>query len=472
MLRQELEWIPLKALRKDRTERYASADSLGQDVRRYLSGEPLEAGPETSLYRFKKLVKRNKGPFIAAGFIAVSLIAGIIVSYYFAMQAISERARAQERLDRLQALVVELSGPINDSVKNLQGGMEVRKRMLNAGMQQLDLIRREAHASNDPELLHTVGRTLVSFGDLMGGPRTASHGDRTEARKHYDEAIEIYESMGEQAQGEAGLMIPWILGRKADLEVLADRPDEAIALITRSQDILRPSYGRGDVDRDRLYLASLERLGDIETEQAEQAEGLGDFETARGNRASALAYAREHQAGIEKLLIVGDGSDPKLRRDLAMTLRRAGHARSMLGESGEEDLLRSRLIFNNISQETPDDLRRRWDVGWADIYLGQLIGGLEDPARVSEAAQRYQAGALVIVAVCVAEPDSKDYRDDVLRVVSGVCDKLVGLGLHDNAKELRNRAILLLQPIVEKQPENLALAEALDSLRAVSVGSP
>ena len=101
-----------------------------------------------------------------------------------------------------------------------------------------------------------------------------------------------------------------------------------------------------------------------------------------------------------------------------------------------------------------------------------MIVGLEDPARLSEAAQRYQAGAHVIVAICVAAPDSKDYRDAVLKVVPGVCEELVGLGLHDDAEELRNRAILLLQPIVEEQPENLALSEVLDSLRAVSVGSP
>ena len=77
-LRRELEWIPLKALRKDRSDRYASADALGDDVRRYLAGEALEAGPESTGYRLRKLVRRNKGPVIAAALVAVSLIAGII----------------------------------------------------------------------------------------------------------------------------------------------------------------------------------------------------------------------------------------------------------------------------------------------------------------------------------------------------------------------------------------------------------
>ena len=51
---------------------------MAEDVRRYLNGEPLEAGPESAGYRFKKLVRRNKGPFIAAALIALALIGGII----------------------------------------------------------------------------------------------------------------------------------------------------------------------------------------------------------------------------------------------------------------------------------------------------------------------------------------------------------------------------------------------------------
>lgn len=60
MLRLELEWIPIKALRKDREERYASPNELAADVSRYLSGGVLVAGPPSRLYRFGKwLAKRE-----------------------------------------------------------------------------------------------------------------------------------------------------------------------------------------------------------------------------------------------------------------------------------------------------------------------------------------------------------------------------------------------------------------------------
>ena len=47
-LQQELEWIPLKAMRKDRAHRYRSAYEFADDIRNYLNGSALIAGPESS----------------------------------------------------------------------------------------------------------------------------------------------------------------------------------------------------------------------------------------------------------------------------------------------------------------------------------------------------------------------------------------------------------------------------------------
>jgi len=44
-LHRELEWIPLKAMRKDRAERYGSTSELAADIENYMNGEPLIAGP-------------------------------------------------------------------------------------------------------------------------------------------------------------------------------------------------------------------------------------------------------------------------------------------------------------------------------------------------------------------------------------------------------------------------------------------
>jgi serine/threonine protein kinase len=59
-LRRELEWIPLYAMRKDRTRRYQSASELAGDVRSYLNGTPLIAAPESAVYQLRKWLNRHR----------------------------------------------------------------------------------------------------------------------------------------------------------------------------------------------------------------------------------------------------------------------------------------------------------------------------------------------------------------------------------------------------------------------------
>lgn len=80
VLRGDLDWIVLKALEKDRTRRYATANDLAQDIRRYLENEPIIARPPSATYRFQKLVRRNKLAFAAAGAVAAALLIGLVIS--------------------------------------------------------------------------------------------------------------------------------------------------------------------------------------------------------------------------------------------------------------------------------------------------------------------------------------------------------------------------------------------------------
>src|SRR4051812_26598405 len=67
LLRNELDWIVMKALEKDRTRRYETANGFAADVQRYLSGEAVLAHPPSAGYRLKKFVRRNCPQVVAAG---------------------------------------------------------------------------------------------------------------------------------------------------------------------------------------------------------------------------------------------------------------------------------------------------------------------------------------------------------------------------------------------------------------------
>ena len=57
LVRGDLDWIVMKALEKDRTRRYETANGLARDVERYRADEPVLARPPSNLYRFQKLVR-------------------------------------------------------------------------------------------------------------------------------------------------------------------------------------------------------------------------------------------------------------------------------------------------------------------------------------------------------------------------------------------------------------------------------
>ena len=96
-LHRELEWIPLMALRKDRTRRYRSAAEFADDIDNYLQGAPLIAGPESLSYRAGKFVRRHRVTVLAVASIAVVMILATLVSTVLYVRAV----RATELHHRL-----------------------------------------------------------------------------------------------------------------------------------------------------------------------------------------------------------------------------------------------------------------------------------------------------------------------------------------------------------------------------------
>jgi serine/threonine protein kinase len=78
LLRNELDWIVMKALEKDRARRYETANGFAADVNRYLAGEPVLAHPPSTAYRLKKFVRRHRPQVLAASLVLLALLAGVV----------------------------------------------------------------------------------------------------------------------------------------------------------------------------------------------------------------------------------------------------------------------------------------------------------------------------------------------------------------------------------------------------------
>jgi len=108
-VRGELDWIVMKCLELDRTRRYATAVALAQDIERHLSDEPVEVGPPSAMYRFRKLARRHKGPVLAASLVLLSLVGGIIGTSWGLVRAHASAVAEQQSNQRLGAANQQLS---------------------------------------------------------------------------------------------------------------------------------------------------------------------------------------------------------------------------------------------------------------------------------------------------------------------------------------------------------------------------
>jgi WD40 repeat protein len=77
LLRGDLDWIVMKAMDKDRSRRYETANGLARDIQRHLNNEPVNARPPSAAYRFERLVRRNRLTFAAISGVAAALLVGL-----------------------------------------------------------------------------------------------------------------------------------------------------------------------------------------------------------------------------------------------------------------------------------------------------------------------------------------------------------------------------------------------------------
>jgi tetratricopeptide (TPR) repeat protein len=94
LLRDDLDWVVMKALEKDHRRRYETANGLAMDIQRHLSCEPVTAHPHSGFYQFRKLVRRNRVVFATGGAVALALVIGLGTSTWLFLKERDARQRA------------------------------------------------------------------------------------------------------------------------------------------------------------------------------------------------------------------------------------------------------------------------------------------------------------------------------------------------------------------------------------------
>jgi eukaryotic-like serine/threonine-protein kinase len=316
MLRGELDWIVIKCLEKNRGRRYESASALALDLQRYLSNEPVVAGPPSARYRLRKFFLRNRVLVSVAATILFLLLAGIVgtgIGFVRAEKAhLAEKERAEgERLAKLSA---------EKRLAQVEKGIDV----LGAIFENLDP---RAEEKEDRPLRMILGDRLDQTAvDLEG----EAIGDSLVAARLQDRLARTYLGLGEPAkavtlftkalatrQAELGAENPLTLRTESGLaqaNYLVGRPLEAIQMFEQVRDVQLRTVGPDDLDT----LTTLDALGRVYWLTGETSRAIALLEQVRDSRVKQLG--EDNEATLATLESLGGAYTAALKHSEAIAV--------------------------------------------------------------------------------------------------------------------------------------------------------
>ena len=163
-LQGDLDWIVMRAIAKDRTRRYETANSLAMECRRYLKHEPVLARPPSPGYLLQRFVRRNRNSVIAASIALLAILAGAAaatIGFVRATNAEQAAIRDAETARQTTEFLVELFRVSDPS--EARGNTITAREILDRGAGKV-----KTELSSEPEvqsaMMNTMGNVYASIG--------------------------------------------------------------------------------------------------------------------------------------------------------------------------------------------------------------------------------------------------------------------------------------------------------------------
>jgi predicted Ser/Thr protein kinase len=174
----ELDVICLAAMHRDPQRRYRSVEALIRDVDHYLSGEPLDARPDTFRYRMGKFVGRNQRA-VAVGALAFTAVVALVT--FFMLRLKAERDNATRQTQIAASINQFLSDDLLGRSNPLQSG-KASESLVDAVVQASPNIDRQFQ--REPQVAARLHQTIAKSLD--------SRTDYPVARSEYQRAAALF----------------------------------------------------------------------------------------------------------------------------------------------------------------------------------------------------------------------------------------------------------------------------------------
>jgi serine/threonine protein kinase len=369
-LRGDLDWIVMRALAKDRNERYATAKEFADDVVRFLDDRPVQARPPTWTDRLRKWARRHTSLVRAAAALAALAVVALAVGALLLSAKNRELALAnvQEGQARAQA----------------ETNFELAKESINEFVASVTEDRHLQMRGELHDLRHKLLASAVPFLEKLGQQKPGAEAIEVQRAWAYGRLGVVRQQMGEvtKALADAEAM-------KAILEQLAhDHP----ATTAYRRDLARAHTNRGaylkELHRTEEALAAFAQAQAFWEELTANAL-LNDPEQAknyidRGNLLQDLRRYEEAVADYQAALAILDKAVadlPRYRREQAVTRSNLANALRPLGRRQEAlaALTRAAQIQDELLTEAPGDPLYGADLGATRLNLGNLLLELNRP---------------------------------------------------------------------------------------------
>ena len=494
-LKAELEWIPLKAMRKDRTHRYATAHELADDIRNYLAGRPLSAAPESRAYRARKFLRRNRTPVAVAAAFAVLLAAAAIGATWLAIRAERQRKLAEARFNDIREFSSSLIFDIHGDVAKLAGSQPAVDKLLNTALRYLQKL--DAEASNDYRVLSDASVGYQGLGDMQANTNRTNGGDPQAARASYEKAKEFATralAMAPQdvdalsALGTSEMRLArFALNRgeyRAALEqfgharqlveqVARQRPKvyaarrvavNVLLSMAQAQEALRDTgeavraYERA-VAAARAVCTDFPDRPDAHVLLSSPLHDLTDLYLRTGNRDAALAAATE---GLRAQQFATDADPDNVVRQLGLVEAFENLARVYEQSPRRDDAIaqqeRSVRVAGDLLKKDPANLDVQSTAAHTLVRHAELLGRA---GQFDEAHRAYDQAIAVYDRLLDLTPQNAIARRMRLYAIASLGDMLGQQGRFDEAVTYHRRAIAMLEPMYAAAPDDVPIAGGL-----------